>query len=102
RVANWSRARAVGRGEEERGVRRILRRLSGDVGKVARPLGYAIEVMAHLDLITAKARFSRDYAMAPPDLNDDGKLWLRQARHPLLEYLFRAEANQPKTDAPSP
>src|SRR5262245_48968468 len=108
-VASLSAERAVLKGEEDREVRRILRRLSGDVGKVPRPLGHALDAMARLDLITAKARFSRDYAMAPPDVNSDGKLWLRQARHPLLEYLFRTEANQPwpepapaPADAPSP
>src|SRR5262249_6553824 len=54
----------------------------------------AIEVMAQLDFITAKARFSRDYRMFAPDLNAEGKLWLRQARHPLLEYLFRTEQRE--------
>ncbi len=47
--------------------------------------------MARLDFITAKARFSRDYAMSAPDIADDGKLWLRQARHPLLEYFVRSQ-----------
>jgi DNA mismatch repair protein MutS2 len=31
--------------------------------------------------------------MTPPALNTDGKLWLRQARHPLLEHLFRTEVS---------
>jgi DNA mismatch repair protein MutS2 len=88
-VASLSAERAVLKGDEDREVRRILRKLSADVGKVARPLGYAIDVMARLDLVTAKARFSRDYKMYPPDINTGGHLWLRQARHPLLEYLFR-------------
>jgi DNA mismatch repair protein MutS2 len=91
-VASLSAERAVLKGDEDREIRRILRRLSGDVGKVARPLSHAIEVMARLDLITAKARFSRDYAMSAPDLNAEGCLWLRQARHPLLEFLFRMES----------
>ncbi len=91
-VANLSAERAVLKGEEEREVRRILRRLTGEVGRVARPLGIAIDVMAQLDFITAKARFSRDYGMSVPDINTEGRLWLRQARHPLLEYLFRTDA----------
>jgi DNA mismatch repair protein MutS2 len=91
-VASLSAERAVLKGEEEREVRRILRRLSADVGKVSRPLGYAIDIMARLDLITAKARFSRDYAMYAPDVSTEGRLWLRQARHPLLEHLCRQEA----------
>jgi DNA mismatch repair protein MutS2 len=88
-VASLSAERAVLKGEEDREVRRILRRLSADVAKVSKPLSHAIDVMARLDLLTAKARFSREYGMFAPDVNTDGRLWLRQARHPLLEHLFR-------------
>jgi DNA mismatch repair protein MutS2 len=98
-VANLSAERAVLKGEEDREIRRILRRLSADVGKVSYPLGRAIEAMARLDFITAKARYSRDFDMAPPDLTTGGQVWLRQARHPLLEHLFRAERDD---GVPSP
>src|SRR5581483_4658278 len=46
--------------------------------------------------------------MAPPDFNEEGRLVLRGARHPLLEFLFRQEARQARqsanghTDEPSP
>src|SRR5437868_6862110 len=73
-VANLSAERTVLKGDEDREIRRILRRLSADVGKVARPLGIAIETMARLDFVTARARFSRDYGMAPPDINTEGRL----------------------------
>jgi DNA mismatch repair protein MutS2 len=99
-VARLSAERTVLKGEEERAVRRVLRRLSGDVGRVSRPLGNAIDAMARLDFVTARARYSRDYAMSPPDVNTDGRLWLRQARHPLLEYLFRTPAGEPGASAP--
>ena len=101
-VASLSAERAILKGQEERQIQRILRRLSAEVGRVARPLGIAIEVMAQLDLITAKARFSRDYQMFAPNINAEGRLWLRQARHPLLEHLFRHEGSERKQDgAPS-
>jgi DNA mismatch repair protein MutS2 len=90
-IAGLSAERVVLKGEEEREIRRILRRLSAEVGRVAHPLSRALEVIGRLDFITAKARFSRDYGMMPPDVNTDGRLWLRQARHPLLEHLFRTE-----------
>src|SRR5207244_5831846 len=90
-VASLSAERAVLKAAEEREVHRILRRLSSEVGRVARPLGHALDILAQLDLITAKARFSRDYGMYEPEINTDGKLWLRQARHPLLVHLFRTE-----------
>jgi DNA mismatch repair protein MutS2 len=105
-VAHLGAERVARKGEEDREVRRILRRLSGDVARVARPLGYALDVIARLDLIAAKGRWSRDFAMAEPDINEDGKLWLRNARHPLLEHLFRnsecgVRSAESKTD-PSP
>jgi DNA mismatch repair protein MutS2 len=88
-IANLSAERITLKAEEDREVKRILRRLSQEVGRVAKPLTYALDVIARLDFITAKAKFSRDYRMSEPDLNDDNRLWLRNARHPLLEHLFR-------------
>lgn len=92
-VARLSAERAVIKGEEEREVRRILRRLSGEVARVSRPLSFAIDAMAQLDLVTAKARFSRDYAMTAPTINAAGPLWLPRARHPVLEHLLRMEGD---------
>ncbi|MGE3804370.1 MAG: endonuclease MutS2 [Gemmataceae bacterium] len=99
-VAGISAERTLLKNEEDREIRRILRKLTGEVGKVARPLNYAIDAMATLDLITAKARFSRDFNMSEPDLNTENRLWLRVARHPLLEHLFRREKDDTeKSDA---
>jgi DNA mismatch repair protein MutS2 len=98
-IANLSAERESLKAEEDREVKRVLRRLSGEVGRVSRPLSYALDVIAKLDLITAKARFSRDFNMWAPDLNDEGRLWLRQARHPLLEAIFRSEP-EPKSVVP--
>src|SRR5437667_2114908 len=88
-VSHLSVERTVLKGEEDREVRRILRRLSGEVAQVARPLSTALDVLARLDLITAKAKFSRDFRMTAPAVNTEGRLWLRDARHPLLEHPFR-------------
>ncbi len=93
-VASLSAERVVLKGEEDREVRRILRRLSGEVGKVAKPLAFAIDILARLDLVTAKARYSRDYGMFAPGINTEGQLWLRSARHPLLLHLFRSEQHE--------
>src|SRR5262249_4253420 len=76
-VAALSAERVVVKGEEEREIRRILRRLSGEVAKVAKPLAYAIDLLARLDLITAKAKYSREFNQYAPDINTDGQLWLR-------------------------
>jgi len=88
-ISNISAERAVVKADEQREVRRILRKLSGEVGKIARPLTSALDIMGKLDVVYAKARFSRDFRMSEPQINTEGRLWLRDARHPLLEHLFR-------------
>ncbi|MFO0968519.1 MAG: DNA strand exchange inhibitor protein [Gemmataceae bacterium] len=88
-VAGLGAERVILKAEEEKEVRRVLRKLSAEVGRISKPLSFAIESLAKLDFVTAKARFSRDYGMSEPDLNTEGRLWLRQARHPILEWLFR-------------
>jgi DNA mismatch repair protein MutS2 len=47
--------------------------------------------MAELDLVHARARLAIDYRMTAPRFNDEGRLVLRGARHPLLEALFRGD-----------
>jgi DNA mismatch repair protein MutS2 len=93
-IAHLSAERTVLKSDEDREVKKILRRLTAEVGRVARPLGNAIDAMAKLDYVTAKARFARDFNLACPDINTDGRLWLRAARHPVLEQLFRSATPQ--------
>src|SRR5207249_3651139 len=100
-VASLSAERTVLKGEEDREVRRILRKLSAEVARVAKPLAFAIDIVARLDLVTAKARYSRAFGMYAPEINTEGRLWLRSARHPLLEHLFRAEQESGASPAPT-
>ncbi|MGL6097433.1 MAG: endonuclease MutS2 [Fimbriiglobus sp.] len=88
-IVGLSAERVTLKADEAREVNRILRRLTAEVARIAKPLTYALDVIARFDLITAKAKFSRDYRMTAPEVNGLGKLWLPQARHPLLEHLFR-------------
>src|SRR5439155_4091954 len=48
-IANLSAERVALKADEEREIKRVLRRLSGEVGRVAKPLGYALDVIAKLD-----------------------------------------------------
>ncbi len=90
-IAEQSAQLSFLRAREEKEIRRILRWLSAQVGQVAVALLASLETLAHLDLIHARGRYSLDYRMTPPDLNTEGRLALRGARHPLLEALFRAD-----------
>ena len=100
-VAALSAERTVLKADEDREVRRILRKLSAEVGKWSRQIDGAVSAIAQADLVACKARFSRDFAMSAPEINGEGKLWLRQARHPLLESMFRRGTAGTRPPAPA-
>ncbi|GER88560.1 endonuclease MutS2 [Dictyobacter vulcani] len=70
--------------EERQEVERILRVLSAELGKEAEPLKLAVELLAEFDLNLAKARYGRMTRCTLPRLNEEGRIDLRNARHPLL------------------
>ncbi|MBA2285098.1 MAG: endonuclease MutS2 [Ktedonobacteraceae bacterium] len=70
--------------EERQEIERILRVLSNEVGAEAETLAVAVELLAEFDLHLAKARYGRLTRCTEPRLNDQGRIDLRNARHPLL------------------
>lgn len=100
-IAEQSAQLSFLRAKEAKEVRRILRWLSAQIGQVADSLLGTLETLAELDLIYARGRYSLDYRMSPPDLNTEGRLAIRGARHPLLEALFRGDPAVAKAE-PAP
>lgn len=70
--------------EERQEIERILRVLSSEIGREAETLKVAVELLAEFDLHLAKARYGRMTRSTAPKLNDEGRIDLRNARHPLL------------------
>jgi DNA mismatch repair protein MutS2 len=70
--------------EIEREVQRILRELTALVASDADKIEQGIEVLAECDVIKARAEMSRRLKCNPVALNSDGRILLKQARHPLL------------------
>lgn len=70
--------------EERQEIERILRALSLEVGQEADALTVAVELLAEFDLHLAKARYGRMTRCTEPRLNNEGRVDLRNARHPLL------------------
>lgn len=68
----------------EREVRRILRELTASVAEKADSIGEGVERLAEWDCIRAKAELSRRLQCSPVELNAEGRVVLKQARHPLL------------------
>ena len=93
-IANLGVERSLLKVEEEREIRKILRRLAGEVAKVANPLGHAINQMAKLDFLQAKSRLGLDYRMSIPHFSNENKMLLKAAKHPVLSQIFRLRANK--------
>jgi DNA mismatch repair protein MutS2 len=70
--------------EERQEIERILRVLSLEIGRDAETLNLAVELLADFDLHLAKARYGRMTRSSEPHLNNEGRIDLRNARHPLL------------------
>ncbi len=92
RVAKLSSERAVLKAAELREIGKILRRLSSEVGKIAIPITDSLEILAHVDLVYGKAKFSNAFLMVPPIIDKGSLLLLKQARHPLVEDLLNKQS----------
>ena len=70
--------------EVEREVRRILRELSAMIAPHTPDLVNTVALLGQLDAISAKAGLSQRLQAVPPILNGEGRIVLKQARHPFL------------------
>src|SRR3989440_1844532 len=70
--------------DERDEVDRILHELSAAIGQQAAAILSTVEALAAVDLGLAKARYGALLRATTPGLNDDGRINLAGARHPLL------------------
>ena len=71
---------------EHREIRRILLDLTDRVRDNLHELGLSLDLLAELDFLNAKARFSLALNTVEPKINTRGTVKLIEARHPLLEF----------------
>ena len=71
---------------EQREIRRILLDLTDRVRDNLHELELSLELLAELDFLNAKARFSLALKAVEPKLNTNGVVKLIEARHPILEF----------------
>ena len=74
--------------EELEEVHRILIEMTARIGEASTELATAVDVLGHLELQFAKARFAEDFDCATPGFTERD-LHLESARHPLLERNLR-------------
>ncbi|MCD9024210.1 endonuclease MutS2 [Cohnella silvisoli] len=71
--------------KEQNEIERILRKLSEQTGERAELLTGDAEILGLIDFIFAKASLAHAYTATLPEMNDEGRLLLRKARHPLID-----------------
>jgi DNA mismatch repair protein MutS2 len=70
--------------QEQREIERILKSLTLQVGERRASLEENLEILAGLDALHAKAKYSIEILGVEPELRSEGALTLKGARHPLL------------------
>lgn len=76
---------------EQREIKRILTQLTAQIGPISGTLRDNLDILCQFDAIYAKASFARDLNATEPLFNTEGRIHLRNARHPLLVYRLRTE-----------
>ncbi len=71
-------------GLEKEEIERILLELSSEIGGFAGDIVVGYYQAVHLDLVFAKASLAFQMKAVVPKLNDEGRISLKQARHPLI------------------
>jgi DNA mismatch repair protein MutS2 len=71
--------------QEKNEIERILAELSALSGEFSEAIERNYRTIVELDVVFAKAKFSREGACWEPKLNDTGCIDLKGARHPLIE-----------------
>ena len=79
--------------EEMREVHRILMEMTARLRGYGDSIRQTLRTMAELELIFAKARFASDFDCAIPRFGE--RLYLHDARHPLLEDVLRRRRKSP-------
>ena len=70
--------------KEEQEIQRILSELSADVALIGGDIKVDSKLINQLDFIFCKGKLSLDYNGNEPELNTDGEIEFRYARHPLI------------------
>ena len=71
--------------KEKKEIERILAELSADVAGYREDLSLNYEILVKLDILFAKAKLAYRMGAHAPAMNDQGRVVLRNAKHPLID-----------------
>ncbi len=78
KIREWTAA-------EQEEINRILQILSGKVAICKDSILADIALVGHIDFMQAKALFAEELSATRPRMNDEGRIVLSRARHPLID-----------------
>lgn len=70
--------------KEQQEIERILMELSARVAENSSELSIIVDVLAKIDFVFAKARYGQKIKASKPKMNNEGRISLFKARHPLI------------------
>ncbi|MGI9547752.1 MAG: endonuclease MutS2, partial [Flavobacteriaceae bacterium] len=70
--------------DEKEEILRILKQLTDQIRPYSELLQVFQDLLMHIDITAAKARYARDINALLPEINDEKDLFLKDAYHPLL------------------
>ena len=71
--------------KEKKEIERILAELSAEAAAHREDISDSYRLLTKLDVIFAKARLSYEMRAGAPEMNDQGRIDLKKARHPLID-----------------
>ncbi|MBR2436596.1 MAG: Smr/MutS family protein [Alistipes sp.] len=77
--------------DEKREVVRLLTELTATLRLDVEPISRMEEYLTRIDMLRAKARWASDNGAVRPILSTEGRMLLREARHPLLQQTLREQ-----------
>ncbi|SFJ14306.1 DNA mismatch repair protein MutS2 [Halobacillus dabanensis] len=70
--------------QEKNEIEKILKELSGSIAENFEVLYKNVNVLGDIDFMFARAKLGKQMKAAMPEMNDEGRIKMQQARHPLI------------------
>ncbi len=71
--------------QEQKEIEAVMAELSNQLAPCTEALKLNLQLLSHLDFIFAKAALSRHYKCSEPKFNTEGRIFIKDGRHPLLD-----------------
>lgn len=70
--------------KEKQEIEKILTELSAEIAQEESELTNNLQILAEIDFISARAKLAKSMKAVKPEMNGDGIIKMKQARHPLI------------------